>query len=55
MPALTKAKEACSEARQDAAAKKRDADYAVAKEKCNAMAGDAKERCMNEAKMHYGK
>jgi len=27
----------------------------VAKEKCDAMAGNAKELCMNEAKMHYGK
>lgn len=50
-----KAKEKGSEARHDAAADKRDADYAVAKEKCNAMSGDAKECCMNKAKVHYGK
>lgn len=41
--------------RQDAASEKREADYAVAKEKCNALSGDAKERCMDEAKSYYGK
>ncbi|HEX5393913.1 MAG TPA: hypothetical protein VFW68_11545 [Rhodocyclaceae bacterium] len=34
---------------------KRDADYEVAKEKCNSLAGDAKERCINEAKARFGK
>ncbi|MNC96470.1 hypothetical protein D3C83_138490 [compost metagenome] len=42
-------------ARKDAAADKRDADYAVAKEKCDAFAGDAKSSCMNDAKARYGK
>ena len=32
-----------------------DADYAVAKEKCDALSGDAKDGCVNEAKKHYGK
>jgi hypothetical protein len=50
-----KAKEKGSEAHHDAAAEKRDADYAVAKEKCNALSGDAKESCVTEAKKHYGK
>jgi len=50
-----KAKEKGSEARHDAAADKRDADYAVAKEKCDAMSGNAKEGCVNEAKKRYGK
>jgi len=36
-------------------ADKRDADYAVAKEKCDALSGNAKELCVNEAKKHYGK
>lgn len=34
---------------------KRDADYAVAKEKCDAFAGGAKSNCMNEAKACFGK
>ena len=42
-------------ARKDAAADKRDADYAVAKEKCDAFAGDAKSSCMSDAKARYGK
>jgi hypothetical protein len=43
------------EARQDAAAEKRDADYKVATEKCDALAGDAKSSCMASAKSTYGK
>jgi hypothetical protein len=33
----------------------RDADYGVASEKCDAMAGDAKTACMTEAKAKFGK
>ena len=43
------------DARRDAASDKRDADYAVAKEKCDAFAGDAKTGCMSEAKARFGK
>lgn len=43
------------EARKDAAADKRDADYKVAAEKCDALAGDAKSSCMANAKTTYGK
>jgi hypothetical protein len=43
------------EARQDAAADKRDADYKVAAEKCDALSGDAKSSCVSSAKMSYGK
>lgn len=43
------------EARKDAAADKRDADYKVAAEKCDALAGDPKTSCMNAAKAKYGK
>lgn len=43
------------EARQDAAADKRDADYKVAIEKCDALAGDAKSSCVARAKTTYGK
>jgi hypothetical protein len=43
------------EARQDAAASKRDADYKVAVEKCDAMSGDAKASCITAAKASFGK
>jgi hypothetical protein len=43
------------EAKRDAAQDKRDADYAVAAQKCDALAGDAKSACVNEAKARFGK
>jgi hypothetical protein len=43
------------EARKDASADKRDADYKVAIEKCDALAGDAKTTCVNSAKTTFGK
>jgi hypothetical protein len=43
------------EARKDAAADKRDADYNVAIEKCDALAGDAKAACVKAAKAKFGK
>ena len=43
------------EARQDAAADKRNADYKVAVEKCDALAGTTKDVCMDNAKARYGK
>jgi len=43
------------EARKDAAADKRDADYKVAAEKCDAMSGDAKAACVSAAKAKFGK
>jgi hypothetical protein len=42
-------------ARKDAAADKLDADYKVALEKCGALAGDAKTRCVDSAKLSFGK
>ena len=44
-----------ADARKDAAADKRDADYAVAKEKCAAFAGDAKSSCLIQAKARFGR
>jgi hypothetical protein len=44
-----------SEARKDAADEKRDADYKVAIEKCDALAGDAKAACGTAAKAKFGK
>ncbi len=43
------------EARKDAAEERRDADYKVASEKCDALAGDAKNACMSAAKSKYNK
>lgn len=43
------------EAKKDAAADRRDADYKVAVEKCDAMAGDAKASCIAAAKAKFGK
>lgn len=44
-----------TEAKKDAAADSRDADYKVAVEKCDAMTGDAKASCVATAKMKFGK
>ena len=44
-----------SDARQDAAADKNTADYKVAIEKCDALAGAAKDSCVSAAKSQYGK
>lgn len=41
------------ETRQDAAADKRDAEYAVAKEKCEVLMDAAKANCVKEAKVRY--
>ncbi len=43
------------EARKDAADDKRDAEYKVAAEKCDALAGDAKASCITSAKAKFGK
>ena len=44
-----------SSAQKDAAQDKRDADYKVAIEKCDAMSGDAKSACVKNVKDRYGK
>lgn len=44
-----------AEARQKAANDKRDADYKVAVEKCDALSGAAKDACVSDAKLRYGK
>ncbi len=44
-----------ADARSDAVQTRRDADYKVAAEKCEAMAGDAKTQCMATAKSTFGK
>jgi hypothetical protein len=40
---------AMADAREDT----RDAQYKVAKEKCDALSGEAKDTCVNEAKLRY--
>jgi hypothetical protein len=47
----SKQSDAVKEANQD----KRDADYKVAIEKCDALAGPAKDACVGNAKIQYGK
>ncbi len=53
--AANKAGEKVSEARSDAATDKTDAQYKVEKEKCDALAGAAKDNCMAQAKTRFGK
>lgn len=52
--ARKEARETAGNAQRDAAVEKRDADYAVAKEKCDSLAGDAKSQCVDDAKRRYG-
>jgi len=42
-------------AKREATEDKRDADYKVAIEKCDALAGAAKDNCVRDAKVRYGK
>jgi hypothetical protein len=48
------AREKTADLKKDAAADKRSADFAVAKEKCDALAGDLKANCIKDAKARYG-
>ena len=50
-----KANAKVSEARKDASENTRDANFEVAKQRCDALAGDAKTRCIDEAKARFGK
>lgn len=43
-----------SDARQDANAEKRESQYKVAQEKCDALTGDAKDACLKKAKTSFG-
>ena len=44
-----------ADAKKDATEDKRDAEYKVAVEKCDAMSGDAKDRCVADAKRRFGR
>jgi hypothetical protein len=48
-----KAKRKAAAAMADARDDKNDANYKVAKEKCDAMSGDAKDTCVRDAKTRY--
>ena len=50
-----KAGKKIGEAKKDAAQDKRDAEYKLAVEKCDAMSGDAKASCVSAAKAKFGK
>ena len=52
--ANAKAAETKADARKDATVEERKADYAVAKEKCDALAGNVKDKCISDAKLRYG-
>lgn len=49
-----KAQRKSTSARADANEDQREADYKVAKEKCDALSGGEKDRCVDEAKAKYG-
>ena len=44
-----------ADAKKDANAEKNDAAYKAAKERCDAMSGDAKSKCVDDMKRMYGK
>jgi hypothetical protein len=49
-----KAARVAADARMDASKDKREADYKVAAETCDALTGDAKSACVKDAKAKYG-
>ena len=49
------ATERVAEARRDATEAKVEADYKVAIEKCDALSGNAKDACVRDAKLRYGR
>lgn len=51
--ASLKARQDIQEVRDEAAEKKRDADYKVAKERCDTLAGSAKDACQASAKARF--
>jgi len=53
--ARSEARGTATNARENAAENKRDADYKAAKERCDSYSGDAKDRCVEEAKARFGK
>jgi hypothetical protein len=50
-----KAGKKTSQANHDAQQSKRDADYMVARQKCDSLSGDAKDKCQADVKTRFGK
>ena len=50
-----KATEKNSSVRSDTQHAKAEADYQVAKERCDSLSGDAKDACVKEAQARFGK
>jgi len=44
-----------AEARRDAVKDVNQADYKAARERCDSLSGDAKDRCISDVKARYGK
>ena len=53
--AAAEARRDSAEAGQEGAAKSSEADYKVAKEKCDSLAGSSKDYCLEQAKQRYGR
>jgi hypothetical protein len=51
---MAKTSDKTAEARRDAREDTREAQYKVAKEKCDALSGNAKDKCVADAKARYG-
>ncbi|XZG70827.1 hypothetical protein ACTSKR_02885 [Chitinibacteraceae bacterium HSL-7] len=51
--ALLEAHEQATEVVEDATDKSREADYKVAKERCDALSGDAKDKCVDDAQRWF--
>ena len=49
-----RANERVSDAREEATQDKRRAEFIAARERCDALSGDAKDRCVNDAKNRFG-
>jgi hypothetical protein len=49
------AREKVAEAKKDAAKDTKAADYKAARERCDSLAGDAKDRCQADVKARFGK
>jgi len=49
------ARERVADARKEANQDTRQAEYKAARERCDSMSGDAKDRCVSEVKARYGK
>jgi hypothetical protein len=49
------AQQKTADVRREATQDKREAEYSAAKERCDSLSGDAKARCVNDAKARFGR